>query len=74
MRTILAGPGIKTQVVNCGWNNSLRYFSCPFTTPPAAKTGTSHNYTITIRVNQGSGFANARPAAFAPNPETIHFT
>jgi uncharacterized protein YjbI with pentapeptide repeats len=73
LRAILAGPGIKTQVVNCGWNNNAQFFTATFTTPPAAKTGTSHNYTITFRVNQGEGFVNASPITGVPNPETIHF-
>jgi uncharacterized protein YjbI with pentapeptide repeats len=74
LRAILAGPGIVTQVVNCGWNNTAHYFTCTFTTPPRAQTGTSHNYTITIRVNQGPGFVNATPVTGVPNPETIHFS
>jgi uncharacterized protein YjbI with pentapeptide repeats len=74
VRTILAGPGITTQVVNCGWNNTTSYFTCTVTTPPAAQTGTSHNYTITFRVNQGPGFMSAMPISGVPNPETIHFS
>jgi len=61
LRAILAGPGITTQVINCGWNKSASYFTCTFATPPLAQTGTSHNYTITVRVNQGSGFMSAMP-------------
>jgi trimeric autotransporter adhesin len=74
LRAILAGPGITTQVVNCGWNNSASYFTCTFATPALAQTGTSHNYTITVRVNQGSGFMSAMPISSVPNPETIHFS
>jgi uncharacterized protein YjbI with pentapeptide repeats len=73
LRAILAGPGITTQVINCGWNKSASYFTCTFATPPLAQTGTSHNYTITVRVNQGSGFMSAMPISGVPNPETIHF-
>ena len=74
VRAILAGPVIKTQVVNCGWNNSAGYFTCTFATPPQAQTGASHNYTITFRVNQGSGFMSAMAISGVPNPETIHFS
>jgi hypothetical protein len=73
IRAILAGPAIKTQVVNCGWNNRASYFTCTFTTPRLAQTGTSHNHTITFRVNQGPGFMSAMPISSVPNPETIHF-
>ncbi len=73
VKAILAGPGIKTQTVSCGWNTGASYFSCTFTTPPRAETGKSHDYTVTIRVNQGPGFLNAMPISGVPNPETIHF-
>jgi uncharacterized protein YjbI with pentapeptide repeats len=74
VRAILAGPGITTQTLTCGWNSKGTYFSCTFTTPPKAKTGSRYRYTITVRVNQGAGFSPAPAARGAANPETIHFS
>jgi uncharacterized protein YjbI with pentapeptide repeats len=75
VRAILAGPKIRTQTVTCSWvGNKRQYFSCTFKTPPLAKTGKSHDYTITAQVNQGAGFLLALPASGVKNPETIHFS
>jgi len=73
VRVILAGPSIKREGATCTWSTRAKYFSCVLTIPASAKTGSSHDYTVTVQVNQGAGFLPALPARRVTNPETIHF-
>lgn len=69
----LRGPGISPAVATCRWNSTGQFFGCPIATPPHVETGKSHQYTITVKENLGSGFVKAPPNAYSENPEPVYF-
>ncbi len=50
-----------------------KYLQCVIVRPRQIRTGRSHQYSITVTENLGSGFVTAPPDAAAENPAPFYF-
>ena len=74
VRVKLAGPGIKTLTVNCGWSTSPADLTCAVRIPSEVRTGGSQKYALTTAEGLvGYGFLTVPEVRGTADPEVIHF-